>query len=251
MLEPAAPRISVYRWFVGFNVLMVLFIFAEPTITRVFKGAWQRGRFVFENTISLDIHALFGYAFVLFFVGQTALGFRLPRRARLAPIHRNLGRAFVFAAAPLFIIVGVWMIIDRGLGLPPESTVVFRKHAVALIIELAQVLALVTVYLARGWLAIRRRDLTAHVDAMMTAFIAAAMIAGIRLVYAVIWMFGDSPFSVSGVYFITVAATALELTAAYAMVGRLRKNAWSLALLVGSTALVAAAASPWYSIWDH
>ncbi|MCA9719134.1 MAG: hypothetical protein H6713_16570 [Myxococcales bacterium] len=248
--EPTAPAVGPYRWFLLFNVVMVLFIFAEPTIARLTEGAWKRGHFVFENTVSLDSHAAFGYLFVLLFVTQSVLGFSLLRRARLVSAHRALGRVFVFGAAPLFIAIGVWMILDRGLGLPPERTVVFRRDAIALIIELIQVMTLVAIFLGRGWLAIRRRRLTAHVDAMMAAFISAAMIAGIRLVYAVIWMFGDSPFTVSGVYFITAALTTLELAAAFALVGRLRENRFALALVAGSTVLVIVAASPWYSVWD-
>lgn len=249
-IEGAPPPLGPYRWFLLFNVVMVLFIFAEPTIARLTEGNWKRGHFVFENTVSLDSHAAFGYFFVLLFVAQSVLGFSLLKRERLAALHRALGRLFVFGAAPLFIFIGVWMILDRGLGLPPERTVVFRRDTIGLIIELIQVMALVAFFLGRGWLAIRKRRLAVHVDAMMTAFIAAAMIAGIRLVYAVIWIFGESPFTVSGVYFITAALTTLELAAAFALVGRLRQNLWALLLLAGSTLLVILVAWPWYGIWD-
>ena len=105
-IEGAPPPLGPYRWFLLFNVVMVLFIFAEPTIARLTEGNWKRGHFVFENTVSLDSHAAFGYFFVLLFVAQSVLGFSLLKRERLAALHRALGRLFVFGAAPLFIFIG-------------------------------------------------------------------------------------------------------------------------------------------------
>lgn len=244
-----SARTGCYRWFFAGNLLMMLVVFAEPTASRLTDGLWKRGSFVFENTLSLDAHAAFGYLFVLAFITQASTGFA-HRGGRIRALHATQGRGLLWVGAPLFVGVGLWMIFDRGLGLPPERTIVFRKHAHVLIAELVQVMTLVGVFLWQGWVAIRRRDVTAHVDAMLAAFLVAAMIAGIRLIYAVIWMFGRSPLSVSGTYLITVAVTAVELSIAYSLAGRLRRNAWVVALLLGSTAALAVLAWPWHSVWD-
>ncbi len=248
--DHGAGRQSVYRWFFGVNLLIIVLVFAEPTIARLTRGQWQRGTFVFENTLSLDAHALFGYVFVLIVITQAITGFAQGGRARLQPVHRRLGRVILLVGGPLFVGVGVWMIFDRGLGLPPGRTIVFRKHGPVLIAELVQVMALVVFFLARGWLAIRRRDVPAHVDAMLTAFIVAGMIAMIRFEYALIWLFTTCPLSVSGMYFLTVLVTAVELGVAFWLSGRLRANAWAIAVLVGTSLALGLIASPWHSIWD-
>ncbi len=229
-----APRRSPYVWFVLGTTAIILFVFAEPSLARLLGGEWQRGRFVYVNTASLDAHAVLGFVFVFAFLTQVAFGWAQARRRGIVRLHRLLGRALLGVVAPIFLLSALWVLLDRATNIAPEDSVVFKRDRPMLKVSLGALLVLCSGFLARATLAIRRGDVATHVDSILGAFLIAGSIALVRFLYALCWaVLGGSPLSLMGMYFVTVALVVLAMASAFALAGRLRANFVPLATVAG------------------
>ena len=250
--EPSpAPRAKIpwpYRVVFAANLVMIVFVFAEPTWSRLTQDTWRRGRFVWDWTLSLDVHAVLGYAFLLVVALQILTGFRRAKGAGGAR-HPLVGKMFVYGGLPLFVVMGLWVIVERGFLLDGAS-ILFAQDGSFIALEMLHVLGLMAVFTVRAVRAIRAGEVLSHVDGMLAMFLSAGILATIRFIYALIWMVGTNPFSIGATYFAACGLTLLELAAVWALAGRLRENRTPLLILGGTSLALAVLGSPLYSIWD-
>ena len=80
---------KVYKYFFIATALIVFFIFFEPTLHRLAEGEWVRGRFHYVWTLSLDIHAVLGYLFVMLVMVQVLMGYRQKSKPNLTSFLRS------------------------------------------------------------------------------------------------------------------------------------------------------------------
>ncbi len=236
-----------------FAVLMMvtLLVFWEPSVERIVEGQWRRGRFLYAHTLSLDVHALMGLAFLIALGSQLVLGLR-NTTTRARRMHRRLGRALFFVIIPVFILTAAWVVLDRSTSIAPSLSVIFKHHRLMARVALVELLGFVAFLFARSYWAIRRGNVPAHVDSIVGAFMVASAIIVIRFLYAFIWaIWGGSPFSVMGMFFVTVLLVVLVLTLVYGLAGRLYENRHVLGSLILVTAAIALLGHSYYDLLDR
>ncbi len=240
-----------YRTLAAVTVAVILLVFIEPTARRLLDGQWQRGRFVYVSTTSLDVHALMGYTFLVLVVAQVWLGWRQARSGRPCSLHGRLGRALVFAVIPAFVAVGMWVVLDRSTSIAPEVSVIFKHHRPVARVALFELLGGTLWLVIRSVRAIARGDLDGHVDAFLAAFMFASAIAYIRFFYFLFWAIrGGCPLSVVGMFFVSVAVVLGLLCLVYARAGRLRANRLPIMVLAGCTLALALGGWSHYTMLD-
>lgn len=238
MVRSQLPR--AYRIAFVVNTALILFVFTEPTLHRLVQGIWQRGRFPYTWTLSLDVHALAGFAFLIAIVSQASLGARMGARSRLRRSHRGLGRALILGLVPVFLTITAWTIFDRSTTIPPERSNIFITARPFMRGALAILILLIGGHAARAYLTIRRGDVRAHIDAVLTLYLVAGGIALIRLLYFVAWMiWSRSPLSVPSMFFLTVALMTGVFILTFALAGRLRENLWGVAVFLALVIVLA------------
>ncbi len=242
---------KVYKYFFIATTLIVLFVFFEPTLNRLAEGEWIRGRFHYVWTLSLDIHAVFGYLFVMLVMVQVFMGYRQKSKPNLTPFHRKLGKLLFYIIIPAFALTGAWVSIERSTTIPPELSVIFRRDRMMGRIALFQLLVFFLWYAVRSLRAIKRRDVPSHLDAILGAFVLASGIAVIRFLYFLFWATrGGAPFSVVGMYLITVFIMCVQLGVAYRLAGRFQQNKMPLFCLAAVTILYAVLGANHYDFMD-
>jgi hypothetical protein len=237
----ASPRIPrAYAAAFAVNTLLILFVFAEPTLRRLALGVWQRGRFPYTWTLSLDVHAVAGFAFLFAIVAQAKLGARMAKHRRLRRTHRRLGRLLILGLVPVFLAITAWAIFDRSTTIPPEKSNIFITARPFMRGALAILILLIGGHAARAYLTIRRGDVRAHLDAILTLYLVAGGIALIRLLYFIAWMiWSRSPLSVPSMFFLTVALMTGVFVLTFALAGRLRENLWGIAIFLALVIVLA------------
>ncbi len=222
------------------NTALILFVFAEPTLHRLLQGIWQRGRFPYTWTLSLDVHALAGFTFLVAVIAQVALGLRMGERSPLRRNHRRLGRVLILGLVPAFLAITAWAIFDRSTTIPPEKSNIFITARPFMRGALSILILLIGGHAARAYLTIRRGDVRSHLDAILSLYLVAGGIALIRLLYFVAWMiWSRSPLSVPSMFFLTVALMTGVFALTFALAGRLRENLWGIAVFLALVVVLA------------
>ncbi|MFT4628519.1 MAG: uncharacterized membrane protein YozB (DUF420 family) [Myxococcota bacterium] len=248
---PLARLTRSYRVVMGLMFTVIFMVFSEPTLGRLVNGVWSRGRFEYVSTLSLDVHAALGFSFVGLVFAQLVLGYQLVGSGRGRQAHTRLGRTLLFAVIPVFLLGAGWVSLDRSTTIAPEVSVIFKHHRPVVRWALFTLIGFTAFFSVRAYLSIRRGDVAAHIDAVLGAIVLASGIAIIRFLYVVFWAIrGGSPFSVVGMYFLTVVVVFALLAGAYAAAGRLKQNSGPLALLVGVNLLLAVAGTGRYTFLD-
>jgi len=243
-------RASYTPYFVAATAV-ILIVFFEPTARRLAGGHWQRGKYVYQDSLSLDVHAVIGFTFVAAFVIQIILGRRQRAHDSARRLHEKLGKLLIILVVPLFVGTAAWVVADRSTSIAPELSVIFKVDREMGRVVLGELLVFTSFFFVRAWLAIRDGDVARHVDAVLGAFLMASAIATIRFLYSAIWATGaGSPFSVIGMYFITVAIVVGAMALAYARAGRFAANRRVLAGLVAVTVATGLLCMPLYDFMD-
>lgn len=240
-----------YRALLIVTTVMIVLVFGEPTLHRVTGGPWRRGRFTYVDTLSLDVHAVLGYVFLLCVLTQVWLGFRQVRRRVPSRVHMRLGPWLALAIIPLFIGSAAWVVLDRSTTISPELSVIFKAHRPMARAALAELLLFSSVFVARAVVAIRRGDVETHVDSIVGAYTVTSGVVLIRFLYFLFWTIrGGSPLSVMGMFFLTMVVVLGVLILAYRHAGRLRANRVPLIALGVVTVLLAVLGAPYYAMMD-
>lgn len=248
---PFARAKKHYTLFMVLLTLVVVFAFLEPTLKRLLEGSWTRGKFNYVWTLSLDVHALMGYGFLLLFCVQYALGFFPPKKPSWRGAHKLFGRLILFVFIPAFAIANIWLVMERSSTIPSESSVIFRQYRPMIRFIMYQLLGFFLFFLARSYWAIRKRDVLLHVDSIVLAYTFAAAVAIMRLFYFLFWLIrGGSPFSLPGMYFLSAAFVLLLFLVLFSLVGRLKENKYPLVAIFVFNVLMAILGSSYYSFWD-
>lgn len=256
--KPAQTRIEalnrvkkVYAYFFVAMNLIILSVFFEPTLRRIVEGIWVRGRFNFAWTLSLDIHALVSYAFLLLVSVQVFFGYKQAKRPSFRQSHSRLGYFLFYFLFPAFILANIWVVLDRSLTIPLEESVGFRVSPTFTAILMLEVPVFLTWFTIRGFYALKQRDIVTHVDSILGAFMYAGIVAVLRFLYSIIWATrGTSPLSGVAMGFLSIAVVTGSLALAYYLAGRLRQNKITLLAIIVVTALLAILGSGSYTILD-
>ncbi len=243
-------RASYTPFFAGATAIILL-VFSEPTFRRLAGGHWQRGKYVYKDSVSLDVHATVGYLFVGAFILQIVWGRRQRLHESARRLHARLGKALFAVVVPAFVLAAAWVVADRSTSIAPEDSVIFQVDRVMGRVVLGELLVFTSFFFGRAALAIRAGDVPRHVDAVLGAFMMASAIAVIRFLYSAIWATGaGSPFSVIGMYFITVTIVVGAMAVAYGRAGRFAENRRTLAGLVAVTVATGILCMPLYDFMD-
>ncbi|VAW38162.1 hypothetical protein MNBD_CHLOROFLEXI01-326 [hydrothermal vent metagenome] len=239
----------VYAVFTVTMTILILAIFFEPTVSRLFEGIWQRQEVVFVWTFSLDVHATLGFLFIFMFILQFFFGYQQSKWPQLKRYHRRLGSAMFYVVIPLFILADIWVVIHRSTAIAPEQSVVFGQDRLMVVILILEILLFMAWYIIRSFQAVKQKDYPSHLDNIFAAYMMAGGIALFRFLFAILWAtFGTSPISFVGVFFVTCALTLMLLILAFSLVGRLKQNRFPLFVFVIANVLVAILGAGNYSI---
>ena len=250
-VDPLKRTKVIYAFVIIEFTLMVLLVFAEPTLKRLAAGEWSRGRFLFFPTLSLDVHGLVSFSYLFLMLGQMMLGFLHGRSTTLRRWHQRLGRFLYFGLIPVFFLAGIWVSADRALNIPTERAVVFKVDPGASLGGLVVLVLVCLAALIRSYRAIKKRDVRTHMDAIFATFAMASAVAIIRFVYLLFWLTrGGSPFSIMGSYAITMVVIFTHMLLAYHLAGRLKENARAVGMYLLVFIVYFVAAMPYYTIWD-
>jgi hypothetical protein len=157
----------------------------------------------------------------------------------------------LYAVIPVFAVFSAWLIYERSTTIPREQAVIFRQYIEMAFVVLSELLLFFVAFSIRAGWAIRRGDVLTHIDSILMAFMMAAGIAIIRMWYFLFWTFsGAAPFSIIGMFFVTMATILILLILVFSLVGRLRENVKALSLLAVVTVLIAVLGAPYYEFLD-
>jgi len=242
------------KWIYGaltfMNILLTCMVFWDAVYSRLAFGEWRRGKYLYVNTLSLDIHATIGAIFILVISAQFVLGY-FAVRSKATSIHRMIGRGLLYCVLPLFMMSALWASVDRSANIPPEKSVIFKHNVPLLVFFLVTLLLMAGYFLVVSAHAIRRGDVSLHLDTMVAAITMFAGIVWIRFLYILYWkLIGPTPFTIMGMAMNTAIIVSAMLIGAYALAGRLAANRQGIIVLLAWVALFLIGLQPFYDYFD-
>ncbi len=216
---------KVYQFFFIELIGIIILVFLEPTFQRVIEGVWARFRLIFVWTLSLDVHAVIAYLFLILFMVQLFWGYQQTKNSGLKQYHARLGYFLMYVIIPFFILAGAWAVLDRATTIPSEESVMFRSNVTLTVIGMIHILVFLAWYTIRSFTALKQNDILMHIDSVLGIFMMASIVAVIRFMHFVFQILPEgSPFTVAGLFFITMPFILGQLALAYYLTGRLRQN---------------------------
>lgn len=217
----------------------------EPIFNRVESAVWKRGNYIFENTLSLDFHALIGSLMVMGLLVQVLWG---AGKAQKLNFHKKWGRFLARVIFPSFILIAVWAIVDRSINIDASRSVIFRADKTIICLALSQLLIFSSGFFIKSIWAIKKKDLEGHVEWFLMSYIIIGGVAYLRLFYMIIWFVnGRTPLSMMSVYFMTLGFCFCLIVSVISKKERVIINLLPLSLLLLSTfAMIVWGDFSWY-----
>ena len=249
-LEKLNRSKKVYKYFFVEMTLIILIVFFEPTFRRLAQGGWQRGKYPYEWTLSLDVHAAVAFLFLFLILIQLFLGYQQAKNPSLKSNHVRLGNTLFYVIIPLFLLANLWVTFGRFLTTNLEESILYRDSPMIAILAIVEILAFLLWYVIRSFKAIKQGDVLLHLDGIFGAFLILSGFPFIRFLFAIVWSVQDvAPFTVTGGLFITLAIIFGHLVLGYFLAGRLRQNFTPLVTLVIVSAALAILGADYYIFW--
>lgn len=200
--------------------LIIILVFSRSLYHRFVYSNWELSSQHVEHVLALDCHVVTVLLFFFLMTAQFMLGLFLKPGSASSKIHRVLGK-ILLGFSIIFIAAAVWNTATRYF----DNTLINLTFYFDLVF--------ISMFLARGVIAIKKKNYVKHMDSMLGAYVILGRAAiGRLLFFFLILYYHGKTVPLSGATLMLMASlfTYLHLIVFYALAGRLKQNFMLIAI---------------------